>query len=150
MTLHLDIEQREQIVQHSEQTYPHEACGVLIGHHNGDEIRVEDIEIMDNAREDARHNRYIIAPEDVLRAERQAEAQGLDLVGFFHSHPDAPAEPSDYDLEHASWPGLAYAIQSVREGRAQELRAWELAPDRARFEECRVVQSQPSKGGSAT
>lgn len=150
MMIHLEPEQRKAIARHGERTYPDEGCGVLIGQHGGDAIQVADVMTVDNAREDSQHNRYIIAPEDVLNAERQAEAQGLVLVGFFHSHPDAPAEPSAYDLEHASWPGLAYVIQSVREGHAQELRAWELSPDRTRFEERHVSQPEPSKGGSAT
>ena len=147
MTVHLDAGQRDRIAHHGERTYPHEGCGVLIGHHDGNEIRIVDVMTVDNAREDSPHNRYIIAPADVLRAEREADARGLVLVGFFHSHPDAPAEPSDYDLEHASWPGLAYLIQSVREGQAHELRAWELSPDRASFEERDILPLEPSKGG---
>lgn len=147
MTIYLDTERRERIARHGEWAYPYEGCGILIGRHDGDEIQVLDVRTVTNAREDSQHNRYIIAPADVLDAERKAEAQGLDLVGFFHSHPDAPAEPSDHDLAHASWPGLAYVIQSVLEGQAQALRAWELVPDRSRFEECRVIQPEPSKGG---
>ncbi len=149
MTIYLHDEQRNRIARHGERTYPHEGCGVLIGHHDDNGIRVMDVMTVDNAREDSHHNRYLIAPEDVLRAEREADARGLALVGFFHSHPDAAAEPSDYDLAHASWPGLAYLIQSVQEGRARELRAWELSPDRSRFEERDVRHLEPSKGGSS-
>lgn len=149
MTIYLDAEQQGQIARHGERTYPHEGCGVLIGQHGDHEIRIVDVLTVDNARTDSQQNRYVITAEDVLRAEREAESRGLALVGFFHSHPDAPAEPSDYDLEHASWPGLAYVIQAVREGEAQELRAWGLSPDRTRFEECHMNQSESSKGGSA-
>ncbi|MFB6273075.1 MAG: Mov34/MPN/PAD-1 family protein [Salinibacter sp.] len=150
MTIYLDADRRDQIARHGERTYPHEGCGVLIGSHGGDAMHIVDVMTVDNAREDSQRNRYTIAPEDVLRAEREAESRDLSLIGFFHSHPDAPAEPSAYDLDHASWPGLAYVIQSVREGHAQELRAWELSPDRTRFEERDVIQPEPSKGGPAT
>lgn len=147
MSLCLASEQRATMERHGETTYPHEGCGLLIGRLNGEEIAVMDVRTVDNAREDARHNRYTIAPADVLRAERAAEDRGLDLVGFFHSHPDAPAEPSNYDLAHASWPGFAYVIVAVRNGRAVETRAWRLRPDRSRFDEMNVVRSETNPEG---
>ena len=80
-----------------------------------------------------RGNRYLITPEQILKAEREARDEGLYVVGFFHSHPAHPALPSAFDLEHA-WPYYTYLIVSVERGRVADARAWRLAPDRSRFE----------------
>ena len=89
----------------------------------------------ENEREDEnRHNRYLIPPEVILRTEREARADGLDVVGYYHSHPDHPSRPSDFDRDHA-WPGYSYLIVSVREGRARDERSWRLSDDRSRFDE---------------
>jgi len=147
MMIYLDAEQQGQIARHGEATYPHEGCGLLLGQLDPDAIRVAEVLTVDNVREDSRHNRYVIAPEDVLRAEREADAKGLELVGFFHSHPDAAPVPSDYDLEHASWPGFAYVIVSVQQGRATTTRAWQLSPDRTTFEELTWMEPSLSDEG---
>ncbi len=86
-----------------------------------------------NVREADRHRRYLIAPDDVLALERRAAAADLEVVGYFHSHPDAPARPSAFDREHA-WPWYVYLIVSIAEGRATEARAWRLSPDREGFD----------------
>jgi proteasome lid subunit RPN8/RPN11 len=88
--------------------------------------------LADNAREDSRHNRYVIPPEAVLAAEKAARAEGLGVIGYFHSHPDHPARPSEFDREHA-WPGLSYLIVSIRKGKAKDTRSWRLSDDRERF-----------------
>ncbi len=88
---------------------------------------------MGNERRDERGRRYLIGPDDVVALERQAARDGLRVVGYYHSHPDAPAIPSDYDREHA-WPWYIYLIVSVRDGRATEARAWRLLGDRSGFE----------------
>ena len=88
-----------------------------------------------NAREDeARHNRYLITPQDYLRGEQMADGLGLEVIGVFHSHPDHPNRPSEFDREWA-WPWLSYVITSVFAGRAVESRAWRLKEDRGAFEE---------------
>jgi proteasome lid subunit RPN8/RPN11 len=85
-----------------------------------------------NQRNDAPHNRYQISPQEYIRAERFATAAGLEIIGFYHSHPDHPARPSQFDLENA-WPGLVYIILAVNHGQAAEMAAWMLADDRSRF-----------------
>jgi len=113
--------------------YPEEGCGVLVGRDTGEERRIERAIPLGNAREDSRANRYLISPEQLLAADRDARAQGLDVVGFFHSHPDHPARPSAYDLEHA-WPYYSYVIVSVEAGRVAETTCWRLREDRSRFD----------------
>jgi len=131
----------EQVERHGEADYPHEACGLLLGTLDDDGAkRVDEALALANAREEgARHHRFVIRPEDLVRAERAARAQGKDIVGIYHSHPDHPDEPSRYDLEHA-WPVYSYVIVSVRGGRAASLRSWELVADRSRFEPEPIVK----------
>ena len=88
----------------------------------------------DNERDDSRHNRYLINPETLLAAHKQARALGLDVVGYYHSHPDHPARPSEFDREHA-WPGVSYLIVSVEKGNVADIRSWRLADDREKFDE---------------
>jgi proteasome lid subunit RPN8/RPN11 len=125
------------IEQHAAAVYPEECCGVLVGRPlDGGErgALVEQILPARNDRLESRHNRFLIPPEVVLAAHKEARARGLDVVGYYHSHPDHPAVPSEFDREHA-WPGLAYLIVAVDKGRAVERRSWRLTADRERFEE---------------
>lgn len=134
--IQLSSQLRSEISDHGEQEYPHECCGLLIGHlsENGAKSVVE-IQAISNAREsEAKHHRFLIRPDDLLRGERYAAEKGLEVVGFYHSHPDHPAVPSQYDLEHA-WPAYSYIVVAVRGGRARELRSWGLQPDRTAFSE---------------
>lgn len=134
----------ETIERHAARAYPEECCGVLIGRPaSGDgEGAVERVLSVDNEREDSRHNRYLIPPETVLRAQREARSLGLDVLGYYHSHPDHPAVPSDFDREHA-WPGLSYVIAAVEEGDVVATRSWRLTDDRERFEEETLEVGQP-------
>jgi len=130
----LNEQQLKEIRRHGERDYPHECCGLMIGRF-GREGHKEIAEIypISNAREEeAKRNRFLIRPEELMRGERYARERGLDVVGFYHSHPDHPAEPSTYDLEHA-WPTYSYIIVSVREGRATDLLSWEMEADRSKF-----------------
>jgi proteasome lid subunit RPN8/RPN11 len=122
------------IGRHGEATFPEECCGFLIGHSGAETTVVERLLPVDNARQDSRHNRYVIEPETVLAAHKEARAAGADVVGYYHSHPDHPSRPSDFDREHA-WPGLSYLIVSVLGGRAADARSWRLADERDRFDE---------------
>lgn len=122
------------IGRHGEATYPEECCGFLLGRAAGETTTVERLLPVDNERQDSRHNRYVIHPETVLAAHKEARAAGADVVGYYHSHPDHPSRPSDFDREHA-WPGLSYLIVSVQKGRAADARSWRLADDRERFDE---------------
>jgi proteasome lid subunit RPN8/RPN11 len=129
------------IGQHASTSYPEECCGVLIGHAGGPDTAtvVERILAVGNEREDSRHNRYVISPETILAAQKEARTLGLDIVGYYHSHPDHPARPSDFDREHA-WPGLSYLIVAVEKGRVVEARSWRLTDDRASFDEETIDQ----------
>jgi proteasome lid subunit RPN8/RPN11 len=100
---------------------------------NGDLKRVTRLVAINNAREEgARHNRYLLTPEDYLRGEREAARQGLDVLGVFHSHPDHPNRPSEFDRAWAM-PWFSYLITSVEAGCALESRSWKLADDRSSF-----------------
>ena len=116
--------------QHAADAYPDECCGALIG--RGD--RVIEAFPLSNAQAENRTRRFLIGPEMDRRAEARADELSATLLGFYHSHPDHPAVPSSFDLEHA-WPNLLYAIVSVRDGQTRELRAWRLKADRSGFTE---------------
>lgn len=119
------------IHKNGEEAYPEEGAGFLIGSGG----KVEEIYPLPNACEDsARHNRYLITPEDYLKAEVTADKLGLSLIGVFHSHPDHPNRPSEFDRDWAQ-PFFSYIITSVNAGKAIESRSWRLLEDRSRFEE---------------
>ena len=119
------------INSHVEEAYPDEGAGFLIG----DDGEVKEILALPNAREDeARHNRFLITPEDYLKAELKADSLGLSLIGVFHSHPDCPNVPSEYDREWAQ-PFFSYIITRVDEGKAVSHRSWRLVEDRTTYEE---------------
>ena len=125
-----------EIKAHGEKTYPYECGGMLIGHFaaNGEKSVVELLP-MENAMDEAeRHNRVLILPKDVLRAERYAREKKLDVVGYYHSHPDDEARPSQFDLDHAL-PVWSYIIVSVLQGKAVAVRSWQMEDDRSNFNE---------------
>ncbi|MDR3357915.1 MAG: M67 family metallopeptidase [Desulfovibrio sp.] len=117
-----------------EKCYPDECCGILLGQIDANGRRgVEDIMPVPNAGlAEERHHRFCIGPDDFLRAEKQARLRGLDVLGFYHSHPDHTSTPSEYDREQAL-PFYSYVILSVRQGASAEISSWELSGDRARF-----------------
>ena len=124
----------ESMGRHAEDAYPEECCGFLIGRAGSGETAVERVVSVENGRQDSRHNRFLIHPETVLSVHKEARAAGLDVVGYYHSHPDHPARPSALDRENA-WPGLSYVIVSVQGGQVAEARSWRLSGGRERFEE---------------
>ncbi len=132
----INEKQIEEIKKHGEETFPYECCGLLIGKFNDDgEKEVLEIFLIENAREtEAQHNRSLITPKDLMRGEKYAHGKGLDVIGNYHSHPDHPAIPSDFDLEHAL-PVWSYIIVSVMKGVAKGVRSWELENDRSKFNE---------------
>jgi proteasome lid subunit RPN8/RPN11 len=138
---------REEIGRQAEREYPRECCGLLVGRiEDGGRTRVvRALFPVENAfaEEGERHHRMAIEPLDYARAERLHAAEGLGVVGNYHSHPDHPAVPSQFDLEHlAPWPTMSYVVVSVREGKAVDLRSWELRPDRSRFDEEEVAYAE--------
>ena len=126
----------EQIELHGEQTYPHECGGMLIGHFAAYSVKtILELLPMENAMDESeKHNRVLITPKDVLRAERYAREKKFDVVGYYHSHPDHPAIPSQFDLDHAL-PVWSYIIVSVEKGKAIDVRSWEMENDRSKFNE---------------
>lgn len=134
MKLVLSPEVEAEIRAHARAEYPHECCGALLGTEQGETRFITLIIRLANERADERERRFYVSPQQVLMAERQARAAGLLLLGFYHSHPNHPAVPSEYDREHAL-PYYSYPIVSVIQGEPVELRSWRLKEDRTGFDE---------------
>ena len=117
---------------HGVETYPHECCGALLGRDDEDGREVLALVPLTNRRDDSPRNRFSITPEDVRLAEQKARERGLELIGWYHSHPDSPARPSEYDREHA-WPWYSYIIVCSEKQDTREMTSWRLADDRASF-----------------
>jgi len=115
---------------HGQETYPHECCGALVGRDGA----VTAVVALPNTTDEGPRRRFMVRPSDYQLAERRATELGGELLGFYHSHPDHPARPSQYDLDHA-WPTFAYIIVSVADGSASDMTVWYLQEDRSRFEE---------------
>ena len=157
MPLKLSQGALEEIRTHGARDYPNECCGILFGRTEGDAKQVVEAVPLKNLRTEpdkaqevlplekpgteSERNRFLIDPREQLRAEKDARARGLDVVGYYHSHPDHPARPSNYDREHA-WPWYSYVIVSVIGGEAKDLTSWVLAEDRSRFD------SEPIEAGA--
>ncbi len=114
--LRIDYADYEALRAHGEETYPHECCGVLLGKSEADGNYVRALVRAGNTRTDSAHNRYNIAPVELIRIQRQAREKGLDIVGFYHSHPDHPAQWSTTDFAEAHWLGCSYVITAVEKG----------------------------------
>jgi cysteine synthase B len=125
----------DSIRSHGAASYPDECCGALIGTRDR---RVHTALLIGNTSATERQRRFLVGPDDYRRAEAAAAAAGAELLGFYHSHPDHPARPSKFDLEHA-WPNFSYVIVSVLQGRSGDVRSWRLRPDRSEFTEERIV-----------
>ena len=133
-----------QIRQHGADTYPHECCGALLGRDGvaGNSVTAAGVQSpvreilalfpLVNRRDDSPHNRFSVTAEDVRDAEKAAQEKRLDVVGWYHSHPDHPARPSQYDREHA-WPWYSYVIVSVAGGKPAEMTSWRLNDDRSEY-----------------
>jgi len=123
-----------QVNAQAEAAYPEECCGVLVGtpRSSGEPARVVRVVEAANAAPAERHRRYSIPPELLFAVHREVRGTELDVVGYYHSHPGRPAEPSSYDLEHAL-PGVSYLIVALDAGRAAEIRCWRLGPDGQAF-----------------
>jgi proteasome lid subunit RPN8/RPN11 len=125
--LHLTRAIYEQIRAHGEQTYPNECCGALLGHAKPEGWQVDSAVPAGNIRTDSAHNRYQIAPLELVKIERDARKLGLGIAGFYHSHPDHPAQWSATDLAEAHWLGCSYVITAVAHGHATATNSFLLA-----------------------
>ncbi len=134
MTVSLQASMQKRIFVQMEATYPNEGGGFLLGELKNDEIIIRNIAQVENIFEkEEQHHRYAMTPQDWMRLEDEADKQGLMLVGYYHSHPDSPAIPSEYDRVHAL-PNFVYLITSVMKAKAADMRAWKLKADRSAFE----------------
>lgn len=141
MAVHLSDELKLRIFAQLQQTYPNEGGGFLLGGQTGAEVTIRDvIPITNTFASEEQFHRYAMTPRDWAKMEDEADARGLSLVGYYHSHPDHPAIPSEFDRVHAL-PNFRYLITSVRNGQAAEIRAWLLSEDRSRFDELELALS---------
>lgn len=139
MSLKISTSLLEHIHSFGEAAYPEEGAGLLLGSTDGDKKQVQALLLLSNSREDgARHNRYLLTPDEYLRGEQEAARLGLDVLGVFHSHPDHPNRPSEFDREWAM-PWFSYIITTVQEGTAVGSRSWLLDDDREAFTEEKIV-----------
>ena len=157
LELGITAELAEKIREHGIETYPYECCGALLGtDHEGlatdpnRESRKVSREIISlfplvNRRDDSPRNRFAVTADDVREAEKAASAQGLEVIGWYHSHPDHPAKPSDFDRDHA-WPWYSYIIVSVHTGVPQDMTSWRLKDDRSGYLEEKI---SPMKASAA-
>ncbi len=135
--------------RHGEVAYPEESCGILLGRFLGEDRRAISAIPCVNARRDSPHNRYAIDPKDLIRVHREAREQGVEIVGFYHSHPDHPAQWSSTDLADAHWLGCSYVITRVERGQAAETRSFQLtgSEEEKRFEEEAILQQNDKESG---
>lgn len=128
---------------HGMQAYPEECCGVLLGRDLGDSKQVCDIWEVKNSKEENRERRFLISPEDYKQAEILAKDEKMDILGLYHSHPDHPARPSQFDLDHA-FPYWSYIIVSVEDAQPSAVSSWLLKDDRSEFveEHIEIVDGQ--------
>jgi proteasome lid subunit RPN8/RPN11 len=142
----LDADCAEKILTHGVETYPHECCGALFGRDGAEGRPREILEVFPlvNQRDDSPQNRFSVSTRDVIAAEREADARGLSVVGWYHSHPDHPAKPSEFDREHA-WPWYSYIIVSVEKGVARDMRSWQLREDRTAYKEEEIEEVKDVK-----
>jgi proteasome lid subunit RPN8/RPN11 len=126
LTITAEVDQA--IRRHGQETYPHECCGAMVGRDG----HVTGVVALPNTTEEGPRRRFLVRPSDYRLAEGRASELGVELLGFYHSHPDHPARPSQYDLDHA-WPTFAYVIVAVAAGAAGDMTVWYLQDDRSRF-----------------
>jgi proteasome lid subunit RPN8/RPN11 len=145
MALYIPSNILQQIHANGERAYPEEGAGLMLGQAQDEDRSVVRILPIPNAREDsARHNRYLITAQDMLHGEQEAARLDLDVVGIFHSHPDHPNRPSEFDREWAL-PWYSYVITSVQSGNAVESRSWRLNEDRSAFDEEQILLKEATR-----
>jgi proteasome lid subunit RPN8/RPN11 len=138
VAIKVNSEHLDQIRKHGEKTYPHECCGFLLGTREGETNVLAEVHPAENERQESRETRYLITPEQYKRADDYARSRGLGVIGYYHSHPDHPAAPSGYDLDHSCWPGESYIIVAVEKGKSAALNSF-TKPDYERFEQEEIL-----------
>ncbi|NIR50745.1 M67 family metallopeptidase [candidate division KSB1 bacterium] len=139
MALKIDKKHFELIKAYGEESYPNECCGFLFGKiRNGDKDVVSTMPANNAQMQSEQYHRFLIRPDVFLDNEKFAKKRGLEIIGFYHSHPNAAARPSKYDLDHA-WPMYSYVIVSVSENKANDVTSWTLADERSQFKEEDII-----------
>lgn len=138
MAIKLKSEHLARIREHGEQTYPYECCGFLLGSRDGETNILAEVYPAENERQESKETRYLITPEQSKRADDYARSQALGVIGYYHSHPDHPAAPSGYDLDHSCWPGESYIIVAVERGKSAALNSF-TKPDYDKFEQEEII-----------
>lgn len=138
MAIKVNSEHLDQIRKHGEKTYPHECCGFLLGTRLGETNVLGEVYPAENERQESRETRYLITPEQSKRADEYARGRRLGVIGYYHSHPDHPAAPSAYDLDHSCWPGESYIIVAVEQGKSAALNSF-TKPDYTSFEQEEIL-----------
>ena len=133
----------QRIHAHGVETYPHECCGALLGRDDDGGREIVGLMPLENRRNDSPRNRFEVTPDDVRMAEKEAREKKIDLIGWYHSHPDAPARPSEFDREHA-WPWYSYIIVSVQKGEPKDTTSWRLHDDRAAYDSEKIETIEQS------
>jgi proteasome lid subunit RPN8/RPN11 len=123
LTLRIARSVMEEVRRHLEAGYPHEACGALVGHPGDGDHQVVEFHPIRNMVHDRPWDRYALDPLEQLRIQKAAEARGLEIIGFAHSHPDHPARPSRFDAEQG-WPFYSYLVASIVNGKLAEATSW--------------------------
>lgn len=136
----------EEISRHGEETYPDECCGFLVGGVDEEERRIRRVARAPNEFEGERRRRFVIRAEELRKIEEELDGTSDSVLGFYHSHPDHPARPSTFDRDHA-WPWYVYLVQSVAQGRAGEIGAFELEAEAREF---RAISLLPARSPTAT
>lgn len=124
----------EEIIRLSEEGYPFEVCGILIGNMDKNSRKITMVHKSENINRQRAHDRYEIDPREILRTEKEIKAYGKEIIGFFHSHPDHPPFPSNFDRERA-WPLYSYMIVSINKGRFTSAKSWILKDENGEFQE---------------
>ena len=142
MTLLLSPSLKQAVCKHAEEIYPDECCGILGGYvdEQGRNCVTAVFRVENHWEQSEKRRRYVMQPSDVLQAEKEFKAAGHHIVGFYHSHPDHPAKPSQFDLDHASWPSYSYVIVSVHKGVKEKITSWQLREDRSAFDEEELLE----------
>ena len=138
MAIKVRSEHLDQIRRHGEQAYPYECCGFLLGRREGEMNVLAEVHEAENERKESRETRYLITPQQYKRADDYARGRGLGVIGYYHSHPDHPAAPSGYDLDHSCWPGESYIIAAIEHGKAAALNSFS-KPDYESFEQEEIL-----------
>jgi len=141
------VELFERLTDLAEAAYPYEGCGVLLGMPIGELILVSRVLEGHNLVQDRRHDRYELDPKDIIRADREAREAGQEVIGFYHTHPDHPARPSQFDTDRA-WPGYHYVVVAVDDGKLREATTWRLVEGEEpnRFEEVPLKAGDRGRG----